>query len=313
MKRAFTLIELLVVIAIIAILAAILFPVFAQAKMAAKKTADLSNLKQIGTASMLYIQDYDDVFYAHRLNCNASTVDGSPTGVCQEYFTNGVLNSTAPDQSDPNSKVNQRLYWVYMLYPYTKNYNMFQDPAGSNGFYPGNKAKVPSKGGLGAQDGFNYGGQNAYAHNDVYLSPANGTDGGSLVPVPPSQTSVPRVASTIMVVDGGYYGAAPDASNPSISGLTDYSKLNGTEQSSALWKTNGNYPNYWRNIGSGDWSMNTSSQSVADSLAKVKARYNGKLNVQWTDGHAKSLDYQAIIGNICYWTTDADGAHPNCG
>jgi len=60
MKRAFTLIELLVVIAIIAILAAILFPVFAQAKVAAKKTADLSNIKQIGVASALYEGDYED-------------------------------------------------------------------------------------------------------------------------------------------------------------------------------------------------------------------------------------------------------------
>lgn len=59
-KRAFTLIELLVVIAIIAILAAILFPVFAQAKAAAKKTACLSNLKQIGTGHVLYQGDYDD-------------------------------------------------------------------------------------------------------------------------------------------------------------------------------------------------------------------------------------------------------------
>ncbi|MEI7576728.1 MAG: prepilin-type N-terminal cleavage/methylation domain-containing protein [Armatimonadota bacterium] len=58
--RAFTLIELLVVIAIIAILAAILFPVFAQAKLAAKKTADLSNMKQLGTSMMIYNSDNDD-------------------------------------------------------------------------------------------------------------------------------------------------------------------------------------------------------------------------------------------------------------
>lgn len=62
MRKGFTLIELLVVIAIIAILAAILFPVFAQAKAAAKKTACLSNMKQTGTAVELYIQDYDSLY-----------------------------------------------------------------------------------------------------------------------------------------------------------------------------------------------------------------------------------------------------------
>ena len=61
-KKAFTLIELLVVIAIIAILAAILFPVFAQAKVAANKAVCLSNLKQIGTATLLYSNDADDMY-----------------------------------------------------------------------------------------------------------------------------------------------------------------------------------------------------------------------------------------------------------
>jgi prepilin-type N-terminal cleavage/methylation domain-containing protein/prepilin-type processing-associated H-X9-DG protein len=61
MKRAFTLIELLVVIAIIAILAAILFPVFAQAKEAAKKTQCLSNTNQLEKSQLLYANDYDDM------------------------------------------------------------------------------------------------------------------------------------------------------------------------------------------------------------------------------------------------------------
>src|ERR1700722_13233861 len=61
-SKAFTLIELLVVIAIIAILAAILFPVFAQAKLAAKKTVDLSNVKQIDLGVFMYDNDYDDTY-----------------------------------------------------------------------------------------------------------------------------------------------------------------------------------------------------------------------------------------------------------
>ena len=63
-RRAFTLIELLVVIAIIAILAAILFPVFAQAREKARSISCLSNLKQIGTAAMMYVQDYDETYMA---------------------------------------------------------------------------------------------------------------------------------------------------------------------------------------------------------------------------------------------------------
>jgi prepilin-type N-terminal cleavage/methylation domain-containing protein/prepilin-type processing-associated H-X9-DG protein len=62
-RYAFTLIELLVVIAIIAILAAILFPVFAQARDKARSAACLSNCKQIGTAVMMYTQDYDELYY----------------------------------------------------------------------------------------------------------------------------------------------------------------------------------------------------------------------------------------------------------
>lgn len=74
-NRAFTLIELLVVIAIIAILAAILFPVFAQAKAAAKQTANVSNLKQLGLSAILYASDYDDYAPANGGVWNGKTIN----------------------------------------------------------------------------------------------------------------------------------------------------------------------------------------------------------------------------------------------
>ena len=95
MKRAFTLIELLVVIAIIAILAAILFPVFAQAKLAAKKTVDLSNMKQIGTVFLLYGGDYDDQF---PLTSFPSKGNSWPLR-CQAYIKNWDMFRSPGDES----------------------------------------------------------------------------------------------------------------------------------------------------------------------------------------------------------------------
>jgi prepilin-type N-terminal cleavage/methylation domain-containing protein len=92
-SSGFTLIELLVVIAIIAILAAILFPVFAQAKAAAKTTATLSNLKQVGTSGQIYLADYDDVVHPHRLyNPNVvPVIDGGYYVYLEPYMKNRQL------------------------------------------------------------------------------------------------------------------------------------------------------------------------------------------------------------------------------
>ena len=104
-NRAFTLIELLVVIAIIAILAAILFPVFAQAKLAAKKASSISNNKQLGTASFLYMGDNDDYFV---LEC---TGDDS-------------LGTSLRDQLLAGTAVT----WVISIQPYMKNMQIMVDP-----------------------------------------------------------------------------------------------------------------------------------------------------------------------------------------
>jgi prepilin-type N-terminal cleavage/methylation domain-containing protein/prepilin-type processing-associated H-X9-DG protein len=91
-RKAFTLIELLVVIAIIAILAAILFPVFAQAKAAAKKTADLSNTKQYLTAVNTYFADTDDysvpVNWSNSYQTYGATLDANPGTILKPYMKN---------------------------------------------------------------------------------------------------------------------------------------------------------------------------------------------------------------------------------
>jgi prepilin-type N-terminal cleavage/methylation domain-containing protein/prepilin-type processing-associated H-X9-DG protein len=101
-RSAFTLIELLVVIAIIAILAAILFPVFAQAREKARQASCLSNMKQQGLAIMMYIQDYDEVYpqaYWYKNNQDSSQGYVQWSGMMQPYIKNAQL-FVCP--SDPN-------------------------------------------------------------------------------------------------------------------------------------------------------------------------------------------------------------------
>jgi len=121
-NRAFTLIELLVVIAIIAILAAILFPVFAQAKLAAKSTSDLSNVKQIDLAMVMYADDNNDVFtYATPSNWSGAPQWGSSS-----------------------------LGWTLNLQPYSKSLPMFRSPLDS-----ASQVQYPSWEGVAVSYGLN--------------------------------------------------------------------------------------------------------------------------------------------------------------
>jgi len=90
-RRGFTLIELLVVIAIIAILAAILFPVFSRAREQARKTACLSNMKQVGMALMMYVQDWDET-YPYITACpNTGRATDTPQGLLHPYVKNAAV------------------------------------------------------------------------------------------------------------------------------------------------------------------------------------------------------------------------------
>ena len=109
--RAFTLIELLVVIAIIAILAGLLFPVFSQAKAAAKKTTCISNLKQIGASIVLYMGDFDDIF----------------------PFALDASDKYKPEIWDHEPEFKAKIPYMPLLqdalFPYTKSLDIFHCPA----------------------------------------------------------------------------------------------------------------------------------------------------------------------------------------
>jgi len=108
--NAFTLIELLVVIAIIAILAAILFPVFAQAREAARKTSCLSNLKQLTLGANMYQADYDG-----RL-----VVGGYD---CEDFARNISIPGCSENNPVPT------LQWQWVIQPYVKNLQIFRCPS----------------------------------------------------------------------------------------------------------------------------------------------------------------------------------------
>ncbi len=163
-NTAFTLIELLVVIAIIAILAAILFPVFAQAKAAAKTTQSLSNMKQIGLGMKMYLADYDDAYPQRKY----------------QYTL-------------PTSEVSQ-VSWKHLTFPYIKSDALFTDTTNEAAKFPDDTADLnllPS-GAVLTKPYFRRG----YAYADVPFILQR-----TWSPGPQTETSIENPAGTLVIAE----------------------------------------------------------------------------------------------------------------
>jgi prepilin-type processing-associated H-X9-DG protein len=168
------------VIAIIAILAAILFPVFAQARESARKTACLSNTKQLGTAVMMYTQDYDEMY-------PSNSWDGPPIGTRDNDIGEDTKSSTQ---------------WPWRIMPYLKNRQVFvcpSDPNPRSGWSGYSKVK---------DDFWGVPTPISVSHNQMLFGYALGPDGTRgedwVRDMPPrSMAAVPSPASTYMIGDYG--------------------------------------------------------------------------------------------------------------
>jgi prepilin-type N-terminal cleavage/methylation domain-containing protein/prepilin-type processing-associated H-X9-DG protein len=259
-NKAFTLIELLVVIAIIAILAAILFPVFAQAKVAAKKTQDISNVKQIGLAMQIYATDSDDYFPM------ALQKDPTPVAIA----TPPDYNQLGSDKSwtwtgDPNDQTPTSIYWTYgqMTFPYHKNMTMFRSPNSPN-----------SNGNPGHA---NYG-VNWNIMGVPLFDPAHSW--------PLSTTAIDGVADKVLLINGGNvvlyqynmldvarWGGFDYIAGACGKGVTTAVDADGVD---CRWFKTGGAPG-----------------SVFSDIEKGRHSQNG-INVGWADGHAKYTPYKGL-------------------
>ncbi len=176
-RRAFTLIELLVVIAIIAILAAILFPVFATAREKARQTTCLSNMKQLGTAMMMYAQDMDETY--------VPTFYGTGASWAGFYYPG-----------------NNR--WTDGIYPYVKSVGVYTCPSEPLGIvYKPSSPNAQESDPVDFYASMDYPG--SYGINNTYW---DGSDGVNF-PAGKPMADVKRVADTILLVDRRPYYRSP--------------------------------------------------------------------------------------------------------
>jgi prepilin-type N-terminal cleavage/methylation domain-containing protein/prepilin-type processing-associated H-X9-DG protein len=247
----FTLIELLVVIAIIAILAAILFPVFAQAREKARATACLSNVKQVGTAMAMYIQDYDETLPAAVNFCENARIQN-------------------PLTSDPANR--RRPIWHALMLPYIKTWDLFTCPsdADSAPTDPTDKYHYISY-------GYNYGYLATYTDNFVC------GDGSTSVSFPGiALAAVNRPAQIIAFIDNS--GRAAGTRDATYGYYLMGSCVNppDTDPSEKIFfATSGGWGKDCHNYHGGEVG------NQWDRFGGVAFRHNDGGNVAFVDGHAK--------------------------
>jgi prepilin-type N-terminal cleavage/methylation domain-containing protein len=282
MKRAFTLIELLVVIAIIAILAAILFPVFAQAKLAAKKISGLSQAKQLGTGMHIYVADYDDVLFPYRLN---GPIGNGCSGIqCVNPGYQKLLASQGQAFADQmfGSRSRDVVFFINMLDPYVKNNEIWKAPTKPSAW------SVYDNYGTDTEPQFrSYGGQNSYGVNNYVFTSQAGTSsvGGGL-----SYSNIAEASNTLVMVDASYYNVLPRY----VGRLLGYSGTFDVCSST--------YPRYWKNLGNSylfRWAGGGPNEpSDAEALRLINQRYNGVLNVLRADSSAKATPDVAVLNDL---------------
>src|SRR5579862_8215770 len=284
MRRAFTLIELLVVIAIIAILAAILFPVFAQAKMQAKKTVDLSNMKQMGLAIVMYANDFDDT------PCQASW----------EFKGTALGNPMNP-------KGKYQVHFTYLLQPYIKNYQIFLAPGDPLPSQPA----FPCPNGTADFGVLNASGQMYcdWQMPNSYLPAYNVIPAHDWLPVP--YTTFPNPANVISMTDRRYQSTA-GANATVYSGKKGVSGFNpsqpctqeGAVFNPALGLMGVSEPVLSAGLVYGFWNapaivyQNTTMTGGTDDPDPARIWYDqyfNQANYAYADGHAKTQNLGQVL------------------